>query len=68
MGIALVGGLLAAPLILGGAFVGPAEWLGVLAGGGVGFWLAGKSRREGHAAYEQAANRMRQRSEAINPA
>lgn len=68
LGIALVAGLVAAPVLMGGAFVGWAEWLGVIAGGAVGFWMGMMSERTAHTAGEHAERHMRERGDASVPA
>ncbi|HSC31370.1 MAG TPA: VanZ family protein [Gemmatimonadaceae bacterium] len=45
LGIALIGGLVIAPLVLRGAFVGWVEWAGVIVGGALGLALAATSCR-----------------------
>ena len=68
LGIALLAGLVAAPPIMGGAFVGWAEWLGVIAGGAAGLSLGTMSEQVGRTAHERAENRMRGRGDASVPA
>ena len=61
-------GLVAAPPIMGGAFVGWAEWLGVIAGGAAGLSLGTMSEQVGRTAHERAENRMCGRGDASVPA
>jgi len=68
LGIALVTGLVAAPPIMGGAFVGWAEWLGVIAGGGAGLWFGTMSERLGSTSHEYPESRMRVRGDESVPA